>query len=125
MSDQEIISALVKERERCRQLLQLYQTLRISSGTCGAAMPDNETLQTANRILTQVLSHIRSLPRKPAGSISTEDGRQDAERLLREISDLLERAIVAERETRGPAAMKAAPPAGPMMNRALRMYAST
>jgi hypothetical protein len=120
MSDQEIIAVLIKERERCRQLVQLYQSLRTDSGS---GTPDKEALQTANRILTQVLSHIRDLPQKPASSLGTEDNRQEARRLLREISDLLERAIIAERETRE--RKPAPPPAGAMMSKALRMYART
>ncbi|HBA84864.1 MAG TPA: hypothetical protein DCZ95_12290 [Verrucomicrobia bacterium] len=123
MSDQEIIAVLVKERERCRQLVQLYQSLRAARDQ--GALPDPEVLQTANRILTQVLTHIRDLPRKPSTSLDTEDNRQEARRLLREIGDLLERAIVAERETRERATPKPAPPAGAVMNRAMRMYAGT
>ena len=124
MSEQEILAVLVKERERCRQLVQLYQSLRVERG--GLGTPDPEALRTANRILTQVLGHIRDLPRKPASMLQAEADRQQAERLLREIGDLLERAIVAERESRQPPApLPAVPPAGPQMNKAMRMYART
>ena len=119
MSDQDILAVLVKERERCRQLAQLYQAMRTQAGS---SAPDRETLRTASRILTEVVKHLRELPRKPASELSTEPAREEARRLLREIGDLLERVMIAERETRE---RPPAPPAGPAVNHALRMYART
>ncbi len=122
VSDQEVIAVLVKERERCRQLVQLYQTIRQALTPHG---PDSESLDVANRILTHVLGQLHGLPRKPVDALSEEDARQDARRLLREIGDLLERAIVAEREVReGVRRSPLPPPAGMTRTHALRMYAA-
>ncbi|MFH0880986.1 MAG: hypothetical protein V2A34_14825 [Lentisphaerota bacterium] len=124
MSDQDIIASLVKERERCRQLVQLYQEMWASPDDGAASTtPDPMALQTANRILTQVLSHLRSLPEKPANLLTAETDRQEARHLLREIGDLLERAIVAERETRERAVQRTRPPSGAVRNKAMQMYA--
>ena len=50
MSDQEIIAALVKGRERCRQLVQFYGQLHAAIQEDESASPDKESLETANRM---------------------------------------------------------------------------
>lgn len=125
MSDQEIIAALVKGRERCRQLVQFYGRLHAAIQEDESAAPGRESLETANRILTQVLLFLRSLPRKPSREIADGVAREDAERLLREIGDLLECAMVAERELRNRVSARNAAPAGAARDSALKMYART
>jgi hypothetical protein len=125
MSNEEIIAQLVKGRERCRQLVQFYQKLHAGAAGDPAAPPDKESLEMADRILTQVLAHLHSLPRKPSEQIADATERENAGRLLREIGDLIECAMVAERELRERAASQTEPPAGPARNSALKMYART
>lgn len=126
MSDQDILASLVKERERCRQLVQVYQGIwSAGDSDKAAATPNHDALLSANRILTQVLQHLRALPEKPANLLASETDRQDARRLLREIGDLLERAIVAERETRERAVQRQRPPAGAARTKAMDLYVKT
>lgn len=125
MNDREVIAILVKQRERCRQLVQLYQVLRLHPAGGGSPALDREALTAANRILTQVLSHLRELPAKPAASMEADSDRQNAALLLREIGDLLERAIVADREIRQAAPIPPAPPTGAAKGKAMRLYAQT
>ena len=123
MSDQDILASLVKERENCRQLVQVYQGIWAKTGESnGLSEPPRDALISANRILTQVLMRLRSLPEKPVHQLVSENDREDARRLLREIGDLLERAMVAERETRERALSRQRPPAGAARDRAMGMY---
>lgn len=121
MSDQDVIATLVKERERCRQLVNLYQQMRATPGGGPRGAPQG-TLEIADRILTQVLDHLRDLPRKPADDLESESGREEARRLLQEIGDLLERAMIAERECR--AGSVPPPPTGGVRARAMSLYAN-
>lgn len=124
MSDEEILSTLVKGRERCRQLVQFYHNVRAASAPDGTPPAiEDISLATASRILNQVLMHLHSLPRKPSALVQSVSKRQDAERLLREIGDLLESAMVAEREIREKVAARRTPPAGTARQSALKMYA--
>jgi hypothetical protein len=125
MSDEEIISTLVKGRERCRQLVQFYRNIRAASPPDGRPpCLDGISLETANRILAQVLTYLHSLPRKPSEIIRNSAKRQDAERLLREIGDLIENAMVAERELREKVGGRQSPPMGMARKSALQMYAT-
>jgi hypothetical protein len=125
MSDEEIISTLVKGRERCRQLVQFYHNVRAASAPDGKPpCLDEISLETANRILAQVLTHLHSLPRKPSEIMRNSVKRQDAERLLREIGDLIENAMVAERELREKVGARQLPPMGMAQKSALRMYST-
>jgi hypothetical protein len=126
MNDEEIISTLVKGRERCRQLVQFYHNVRAASEPDGKPLClDGVSLETANRILAQVLTHLHALPRKPSEIIRSNDKRRDAERLLREIGDLIENAMVAERELREKvAARPMPPPMGMARKSALRIYST-
>lgn len=123
MSDEEILATLVKGRERCRQLVQFYHNIRAASAPDGTP-PDLSgiSLETASRILSQVLAHLHSLPQKPSELIRNSAKRQDAERLLREIGDLIESAMVAEREMREKVGARPMPPLGAARTSALKMY---
>jgi hypothetical protein len=125
MSDEEILSTLVKGRERCRQLVQFYHNVRAASAPDGTLPRLNDiSLETANRILAQVLAHLRSLPKKPSEFVQNGAKRLDAERLLREIGDLIEKAMVAEREMREKLGARPSPPTGTARSSALRMYSA-
>ena len=125
MSDQDILASLVKERENCRQLVQVYQGMWAGEDAGEICEPPRDALLSANRILTQVLQRLRSLPEKPVHQLASEADREDARRLLRDIGDLLERAMVAERETRERAVNRRQPPAGAARHRAMGMYGKT
>ena len=96
MSDDAIISALVTVRDRCRQLTQWYQSVRAG----GYSRPHADAMTKADQMLSQVLSELRVLPQKPSDGMSLSENRTYAESLLAEISGLLERALVADRELR-------------------------
>ena len=125
MSDQEIIAMLVKQRERCRKLLQLYQKLSSTAMISGRGISvDNEDLQTANRVLNEVLMHIKFIPAKPMDTLVSHAEREHAQRLLEETGDLLERVMIMEREIREMVAVHPATPVGAARQQAMRMYAS-
>ena len=101
MSDEEIISTLIKGRERCRQLVQLYQQVRNSDEEEATLKQVHVKLfNKANRLLSQVLGFIQNLPEKPTAIVRNPEKKKDADRILREMGDLLARAMVAEKETR-------------------------
>ena len=120
MNDEEIIASLVKGRERCRQIVQLYQNLR----GCGAeGRPvDPVELERANGIMTQMLGYLHALPHKPSRTMTNPAAREHAEQLLREVGDLLETAIVAERELRDQMSRPVSAPAGTARMAAMRSY---
>jgi hypothetical protein len=122
MKDEEVIAALVKGRERCRQIVQLYQNLREASETRSVRSND---LATANRIMSQMLEYLHSLPRKPSQQMTSPSLRGEAERLLREIGDLLECAIVAERNLREQAGRSPSAPVGMARLAAIEQYGGT
>jgi hypothetical protein len=116
MNETEIIEILEKVQSRCARLLEWYQQNRVNSGW------DHDASQCgyseASHSLTRLLSMLHALPAKPLDAVQDPGRRRQVTALLGEVSELLERAIVADREMRGelsghPAAMAAAPePAG-------------
>ncbi|MBI3985902.1 MAG: hypothetical protein HY343_03205 [Lentisphaerae bacterium] len=126
MSDEDIISALVKGRERFRQLLQLYQQQRAAPGEVRPAGkgPAVGVLKESENLLTVALAHLKSLPEKPSQACAQSDNRQYAAQLLKEIGELLERVVVMDREMRRtPPSSPAVPLFGAARDKAMRQYA--
>ncbi len=101
MKTEDIISTLVKCRERCRQLMRLFRRIITELEQTGADQPDPELMKKADFILTQLLLQVRDLPPKPSHTIADHDRSREAERLLSEIGELMESTLVIEREVRG------------------------
>ena len=97
MSEEDVIAAMVKGRECCRQLLKAYETVH-TGGNGGS--PDIEMLTMADRTVTRMMTCISNLPSGVAGAIVDESRRQYVARLLKEMGVLLERLMVLEREVR-------------------------
>lgn len=96
-NDEVIVGQLVKSRERCRQLVQLYQRAYRDFECEGiAGLP----LDKACSAVTQLLAHLRAFPGAPARQVQSPALRRNAEQILLETSDLLEGALVIERELR-------------------------
>lgn len=101
MNRDEIISIMVKSRESCRQIVQLYEAAREHDDAAGGAeMARQHSLTRANSILSQMLLQMKRLPAKPADSVGREEDRQYIISLFAEISELIEKAMILEREVR-------------------------
>ncbi len=102
MNDEQIISSMVKGRECCRNLVNAYEQARKNgAGGEGANSGDEVSmLEGADGAVTKMLSHMSSIPGKPQELMIEDENKKYAARLLGEIRDLLERAMIMEREFR-------------------------
>jgi len=101
MNRDEIISVMVKSRESCRQIVQLYESARENENVVvGTTMIKQNSLNRANNILSQMLLQMKHLPSKPADCVGREEDRQYILSLFSEISELIEKAMILEREVR-------------------------
>lgn len=101
MNRDEIISTMVKSRECCRQIVQLYDSVREEGNmTKGTIVARRNSLARANGALSQMLLQMKRLPDKPANCVDSEEDRQYILSLFSEISELLEKAMILEREVR-------------------------
>jgi hypothetical protein len=124
MSDQEIIATLVKGRDRCRKLIQLYRNLHLNQKDETTKSSYNiNSMNTISVLLSQMLECLHSLPEKPSLKITSEPDKVQAEKIMQEIHDLIEGVIVAEREIRENYLKQHTPPAGTSRLAALRLYA--
>ncbi len=124
MSEQEIIATLIKGRDRCRKLIQLYRNLHLNEDANGAKKSyDLTSMNTISVLLSQMLECLRSLPPKPSLKITSMPDKIQAEKIMQEIHDLIEGVIVAEREIRERYLKQNTPPAGASRLSALRLYA--
>lgn len=123
MSDEDIISALVKGRERFRRLVQVYKTERAETGKDD--MPGINTLHEADTVLASALAHLNALPEKPSEACCDAETKAYAGQLLREIGDLLETIMIMDRELRGSFSRKKPAPhfAGANRSKMLQSYA--
>ncbi|MEI6808158.1 MAG: hypothetical protein WCN95_05500 [bacterium] len=96
-NDEAIVSQLVKSRERCRQLVQLYRGA-YEDFECRGVM--SLPLAKAFTAATQLVAHLRAFPGVPVSQVKTAALRMDAEKVLMETSDLLQGLLVIERELR-------------------------
>jgi hypothetical protein len=123
MGEQDIIGALVKGRERFRHLVRLYLRQREEAA---AARPTTAILSEIDQCLAAAMGLFRDLPGKPGDACATDEGRNYAGKLLREIADLLEVVMVLDREMRTvSAALQQASRPGASRDQALRAYART
>ena len=95
MSDDQIISCMVKGRECCRQLVLAYE-----KGRARGVAPDIGELADADRTVTRMLSHLQEIPAHLGEHISEGEKKEYAARLMAEVSELLQRAMILEREVR-------------------------
>jgi len=101
MNRDEIVSAMVKARECCRQVVRLYEHAREQeSGGDGIAAVRHDMLIKANAALSQMLVQMKRVPDKPDRYFSMEEDKNYVHSLFVEISDLIERAMILEREVR-------------------------
>jgi hypothetical protein len=101
MNREEIISAMVKSRECCRQIVQLYESVREDGDmTKGSLTARRNSLDRANASLSQMLLQMKKLPDKPVNCFTLEDDKRYVSSLFSEISELLEKAMILEREVR-------------------------
>lgn len=101
MNRDEIIATMVKGRECCRQIVRMYESVREDGQmTKGALMTQRTSLAKANLALTQMLGQMKHLPEKPVNHMVGEDDKRYVTSLFAEISALLERAMILEREVR-------------------------
>jgi hypothetical protein len=98
-SDEEIIASMVKSRECCRRAGKALQEAR-ARAVAGEGLSGIDTVAEANDAITRMLSHLKKVPPKMSSSMSSDSSRAYAARLLLEISELLEKAMIMERETR-------------------------
>ena len=99
MQDQDILSGLVKTREYGRSLVGAF----VQRGRTGLFFHEEDRqddLCAAVGTLDRILACLRALPPNPCACVSERTHREHAEDLLCEIGDLLEQALVAEREAR-------------------------
>lgn len=129
MSDQEIISALVKGRERFRKIVNIYRDERDRHAASAPAFvsgcnPDVAALRSIDGVLASALAVLNALPQKPVDACADEENRRYAAVLLKEIGDLLDAIMVLDREMRAVCSRISAP-AAPAAGRgaAVRGYA--
>ena len=99
MESRDIISTMVKSRESCRRLVQSYETERNRRLSTPDGATDVGMLQRANHAATQILTHLSNLPQKPCDTMDAES-RHYTSKVLGDIRNLLEKAIMLEREIR-------------------------
>ncbi|OVE75194.1 hypothetical protein BVX97_05435 [bacterium E08(2017)] len=100
MSDEQIIARMVKGRECCRQLVKAFETARARDREVKADDDNVSMLANADMTLSRMLTHLAELPDKLGDSVSEVENREYAMRLLGEIAELLQRAMILERELR-------------------------
>jgi hypothetical protein len=96
-NDEAIVSQLVKSRERCRQLVQLYQGAHEVLEDAGTVRP---FLEKAHLVASQLLSHLRAFSGAPERHVHSAAMRSDAKQILMETGDLIEKVLAIEREFR-------------------------
>ena len=100
MSEEDVIAAMVKGRECCRQLIKAYERVHTGEDAGNSGAADIEMLTTADRTVTRMMACLGDIPAGVAGGIADESRRQYVARLLKEMGLLLERLMVLEREVR-------------------------
>jgi capsular polysaccharide biosynthesis protein len=99
MTEQQIIESMVKGRESCRKVIQTFQIIRSKSNDMKEPV-DSQLLLSANRAASQMLNYVSELSSEINNVIKSDENRQYASRLITEIRQMLERAMILEREMR-------------------------
>ncbi len=120
--EEKILASMVKSRECCRQAGKALAVARAAAEQSGEAGGNVEQMAVADRAITQMLSHLQKVPLKMADAMGSNESKEYAARLLLEISELLEKAMIMERETRDIIGSVPAPAAAQRTRRAARAY---
>jgi hypothetical protein len=110
MDTRDIISSMVKGRECCRKLVQSYESERSRRQLAPGTGTDVGMLRSAESTASQMLQHLSQLPAKPCDTMLSDEARRYTSKLLGDIRDLLEKAIMLEREMRATAPHREALP---------------
>ncbi len=97
MTDEVLVGQLVKSRERCRQLVQLYQGAYDEFMNLGVL---SVSMEKAVMMVSHLLAHLRAISGGGLRQVQSPEQRKEAEALLEETGDLLQRVMVIERELR-------------------------
>jgi hypothetical protein len=97
-SGQTAIAAMVKARECCRRLVQTYEQTRYGPDTANAN--PNGALRAADAAANRLLRYMRIIPHGKDLRVNEPDQHAYAQRLRAEIREMLEKAVILERETR-------------------------
>jgi len=89
---------MVKGRESCRRVIQSYEIMRAAKAA--GATPETKLLLSANMAASQMLEHFNGISNGARTLAHLETDRQYASKLVTEIKDMLEKAMMLERETR-------------------------
>jgi hypothetical protein len=98
-TEQERIHEMVKGRECCRRLVSSYETARAQQRGHAESGMQVSSLQKMDATADRMLGHLAGLAVNATDEMS-DSSRRHAERLLVEMGDLLERAMILERELR-------------------------
>jgi len=101
MSENEILERLQRNRNDCSELLKLCRRLKtdLEEGA-GDSPPSRDGLEAVAALLAGIVPALRAMPARPCESIGVGPRRTTAAALLRETGELLECALVIERELR-------------------------
>lgn len=101
IEDRKIISSIVKGRELCRQLVQGFMTVRASTSVDRSfSVEDVSLLRRIEKAVSGMLLQLRSIPQHPCEAVRGSEERRYVSELLSEISEMVETAVVLEREVR-------------------------
>jgi len=102
MKDDHVFAAMIKGREACRMVLQSHEMMRAGGNSSGttAGVGYSRLLSSANRAASQMLEHLRALSGEMSKLTNSEADRQYASKLVLEIKEMLEKAMIMEREMR-------------------------
>jgi hypothetical protein len=99
VDDRDIVASMVKGREFCRRLVREYEELRVREADSGGK-PDVKLLRLLNAVVSKMVATVRQIPVRFVETMSGDSDRAYARRALAEVTALLERAIMLEREMR-------------------------
>lgn len=101
MNEDQVLAAMVKGRESCRRVIQSYEMIRARNSSSTTPVPgDSKLLPSANRAASQMIEYLSELSGEVNKLANSETNRQYVLRLTLEIKEMLEKAMILERETR-------------------------
>lgn len=101
METNSVIGAMIKGRECCRQVVRAYEQTRDARyATNPDVRPDVNSLKRVDNAASRLLGHLKNLPENPQSRVTRDSDKKYATQLLGEIGQLLEKAIIMEREMR-------------------------
>ncbi len=100
MNEDQIIEELRRNRKDCSELLEICCRLKTESELNAGEAPSRIGLEAIATLLSRIVPALRALPVRPCAAFAAGPKRAMATALLREIGELLECALVVERELR-------------------------